>query len=277
MSHPLEAFAAKMSRRIAGTFLLVVILVATAEQLTNRFLLGMSARELAQQSLAWAIFGSVFALSCGGIALWLLRPLRAMLRLSEQESVNSLAIREKARASALRFPLSIIVSGLVLAAVLTTAKTVLDYTVFGLPLATTAAMACRVASIALGLGVFLYAIIRGWMLPIIAHFRQEDVPPGSRISLRGRVAFAVVAVALAVSIPMAVVSGGRTKSMATESSTRYQLALAEALARMAAVVGADEMREVAAALHHQRIRVHFKNHPGRTSAALPKGQRSVAR
>ncbi len=221
-------YAGRLRSKVILALLVSLFFGGVLDMAGFRSLLCLPREELYRQTiLALALDAAVFTFL--GLYAWVTLRSVAVL-LCHVRDYGSPLNQEGARQTALCFPLffTIATSGGNLLAI--TLGVIINVIFFRLKPGLAIGMALGAAAIAFVTCTFLYFFVRTVLRPITAHFRHEDVPDGIRISIRGKVALTFFFLALAASIPTAMVGLSRLRIAQHEVHARNQEHLAEVLA-----------------------------------------------
>ncbi|MCC6748037.1 MAG: HAMP domain-containing histidine kinase [Deltaproteobacteria bacterium] len=259
-------------RLILGVTIGTAVLGVT-ELAGGQRLLGLSPLQLQQQTLTWGVYATFFVLVLSAYVMTYLRGVaRFLSRVRDEEGLEIPAAESAAvRRTVLRFPVDFVLVGMGLATFLTASKIPLDVLVFDLPAGAAVGLATGTATLTLAAGVLFYLVTRGWMRPLLAHFRHEEVPEASRIPVTGKVAFALVTLGLASTVPTAVIGAGRILSLEQQSAERYGQHLADTLAHGSSWLAEDSWKEALAAARLPGRQVRLGDRPTAASAPLVPG------
>ncbi len=257
--------------RVILALLACVLFFGLATGLGFRSFLALPAGLVGRQlTLVAGLFAAVYlvlALFC-----WrYLRPVASLLVSLEVQGVASAPQEERARNAVLRFPQVLVQAALLTATAAIGFGLWFDLEVLELPGRLVAGMAVGTFSVAMVASTFLYVLARVLVRPIARHFRQEEVPPGVRVSVKTKIVLATTALALASAIPTGVVCGRRIHTLGSELGQTHARHLAEAIAYGATALGPTGLRDSLAAAPIPDARIRLGSAGGPTSSPLPAG------
>jgi signal transduction histidine kinase len=246
--------------RLIATLCLFLLALLAGELLLARWAVGLDDAGVSRQ--LWtglACFGGALT-ALGIVSVLLLRPLYA----------GSLA--PQLLRSTLRFPALFSLAGL--AALLTAGvvKLLIDVSTNELPFSTALGLGGATLTIGLLLVALGFILARSWTYPLIAALAREQLPPGLRLAVSWKVAFALLAVALATTLPPLVTYFGRTQQQGEAGARRNAQQLADVLSHGARHASPEAHAEAMASVPASVAAVSVTARPGPTAAKLPNGQ-----
>jgi signal transduction histidine kinase len=248
-----------------------VIFFGLAVGLGFRAFLAVSAELLERQLLlVGALFAVVFLVLA--VFTWrYLRPVARLLHTLRESGVASSPEEDRARHAVLRFPQVVVQVALAVSALAIGCGVAIDLSVLALPPRLVAGMAIGSLSVAMVSSTFIYVLARSMILPIAAHFRQEQVPSGIRVSVRSKILLTTVALALASAVPTGVICARRIHVLRAEEEQQHARHLAEAVAYGGTVLGPAALRQSLASTRLPEASVRLNSLGGPTASPLPAG------
>lgn len=243
MSAPLVPW---LRTRVLSTLTLFGLALMLADLLLTRWALGLT--DSVVQTQFWdslACYGSALV----ALAIFALLWLRPLARKTAVDDARVPGI-------ALRFPALFALATLLALVSANLAKLAIDLGRSELVVAMLG-LAGAMLAISLLLVALAFVSARGWMYPAIARLRSEQLPPGLRLSVTQKVTFALLAVALATTLPPAVAHFGRVEQLGKARFQRHRQQLVEVLAHGGKFLDGDQLAQTLASVDPSVARVRI--------------------
>ncbi|PID39152.1 MAG: hypothetical protein CSA65_05775 [Proteobacteria bacterium] len=250
----------RLLSRLLATLCLYLLALLLGDLLLARWAVGLDDAGVSRQ--LWtglACFGGALGL-LGAVATLLLRPLY----------IGSLA--PQLLRSTLRFPALFSLVGLAALFVASLVKLAVDVSLNDLAFTTAIGLVGATMTIGLLLVSLGFILARSWTYPLIAALGREQLPPGLRLAVGWKVAFALLTVALATTVPPLVTYFGRTQQQGEAGARRRGQLLADVLAHGARHSSADAHLQAMASVPASLATVELGDAPAATAAKLPDGR-----